>query len=94
MLINREKDEENFMEYRDTLLEVPLSPFEMLTNNSSESHINILIRKWIGTLFDKLAKASFSGYFKGKLLEKELKVFFSRNLINNFINLMKHLKDL
>jgi hypothetical protein len=54
--------------------------------NTSIEQINVAIRRWVGTLFDKLAKASFSGYFQGQLLEEELKVYFSKNLIYNFIN--------
>ena len=68
------------------MLEISLKDFDHILPNSSIEQMNIAIRRWVGTLFDKLAKASFSGYFQGELLEEELKVYFSKNLINNFVN--------
>ena len=81
-----EKEEENFKEYRDVLLEISLRDFDYITPTTHIEQINSSIRKWIGTLFDKLSKASFAGYFQDQLSEEETKVFFSRNLIINFIN--------
>lgn len=49
------------------------------------------LRGWLAELYTILSKATFAGYYeRRKLTEDEAKIYFSRNLIFNVVNLLHH----